>query len=100
MSVFKYPVLSFIGPQGHIFDKITFFEYSKRFIFCNKNYKHYLCNRKSKMVDVAQLVRALDCGSRGRRFEPDLPPQSPVKAGLFYAAPPVKNDCMEHLPHR
>lgn len=28
----------------------------------------------AKMVVVAQLVRALDCGSRGRRFEPDLPP--------------------------
>ncbi len=27
------------------------------------------------MVVVAQLVRALDCGSRGRRFEPGLPPQ-------------------------
>ena len=26
------------------------------------------------MVDVAQLVRAPDCGSGGRRFEPDLPP--------------------------
>lgn len=26
------------------------------------------------MVDVAQLVRALDCGSRCRRFESDLPP--------------------------
>jgi molybdenum cofactor guanylyltransferase len=26
------------------------------------------------MVDVAQLVRALDCGSRGRRFKPGLPP--------------------------
>ena len=32
------------------------------------------------MVVVAQLVRALDCGSRGRRFEPGLPPdnQSPA----------------------
>ncbi len=29
----------------------------------------------TKMVVVAQLVRALDCGSRGRRFEPDLPPK-------------------------
>ena len=28
----------------------------------------------SNMVVVAQLVRALDCGSRGRRFEPGLPP--------------------------
>ena len=26
------------------------------------------------MVVVAQLVRALDCGSRGRRFETGLPP--------------------------
>ena len=28
------------------------------------------------MVDVAQLVRALDCGSRGRRFKSGLPPKS------------------------
>ncbi len=28
------------------------------------------------MVYVAQLVRALDCGSRGRRFEPGLTPQT------------------------
>lgn len=27
-----------------------------------------------KTVDVAQLVRASDCGSEGRRFETDLPP--------------------------
>ncbi len=26
------------------------------------------------MVGIAQLVRALDCGSRGRRFESDYPP--------------------------
>jgi hypothetical protein len=31
------------------------------------------------MVVVAQLVRALDCGSRGRRFETGLPP---IKKGL------------------
>ena len=29
-----------------------------------------------KMVNVAQLVRASDCGSEGRRFEPGLSPQS------------------------
>ena len=28
----------------------------------------------SDMVDVAQLVRAADCGSVGRGFEPHLPP--------------------------
>ena len=41
---------------------------------------------RSQMVDVAQLVRALDCGSRGRRFEPGLPPKSPKllgSCGLF-----------------
>lgn len=27
------------------------------------------------MVVVAQLVRVPDCGSGGRRFEPDLPPR-------------------------
>ncbi len=26
------------------------------------------------MVDVAQLVRVLVCGTKGRRFEPGLPP--------------------------
>ncbi len=37
------------------------------------------------MVDVAQLVRALDCGSRGRGFNSHLPPESPVKKpGFFY----------------
>ena len=28
------------------------------------------------MVVVAQLVRASDCGSEGRRFEPGLPPKA------------------------
>ena len=31
------------------------------------------------MVLVAQLVRALDCGSRGRRFESDLAPMKKKK---------------------
>ena len=31
------------------------------------------------MVDVAQLVRASDCGSEGRGFEPRFPPQSRSK---------------------
>ena len=29
---------------------------------------------KKQVVVVAQLVRALDCGSRGCRFDPGLPP--------------------------
>ena len=31
------------------------------------------------MVFVAQLVRALDCGSRGRRFESELAPMKKKK---------------------
>ena len=31
-------------------------------------------NRHSAMVDVVQLVRTLDCGSRGRQFESARPP--------------------------
>jgi hypothetical protein len=31
-------------------------------------------------VVVAQLVRALDCGSRGREFEPRLPPKKNLAA--------------------
>jgi hypothetical protein len=40
------------------------------------------------MVVVAQLVRAPDCGSGGRRFETDLPPilKSPAFAGLFFVS--------------
>ena len=38
------------------------------------------------MVVVAQLVRALDCGSRGRRFEPGLPPKKKAlpDGGAFF----------------
>ncbi len=41
------------------------------------------------MVVVAQLVRALDCGSRGRRFETGLPPHKTFKTcfeGFFMPA--------------
>ncbi len=33
------------------------------------------------MVVVAQLVRASDCGSEGRGFDPHLPPKNKAKAG-------------------
>ena len=39
------------------------------------------------MVVVAQLVRAPDCGSGGRRFETGLPPKTLLRRGfLFYYA--------------
>jgi hypothetical protein len=31
--------------------------------------------KRKDTVDVAQSVRASDCGSEGRRFEPGLPPR-------------------------
>ncbi len=41
------------------------------------------------MVVVAQLVRAPDCGSGGRRFEPGLPPflNSVGNYGVFFCRP-------------
>lgn len=38
------------------------------FIFSQKRF--YLFLQLEKMVVIAQLVRASDCGSEGRRFEP------------------------------
>ena len=43
------------------------------------------------MVVLAQLVRAPDCGSGGRRFEPGIPP--PLKALDFSRAFLFKFDC-------
>jgi hypothetical protein len=63
---------------------------SNSFWLCrNKNYerfihiekKYYLCTA-FKMVVVAQLVRASDCGSEGRRFESGHPPH-PATCGVF-----------------
>lgn len=50
----------------------------KYFLFViKKNYLFLHPDLVGKMVVVAQLVRALVCGTRGRRFEPDLPPKKP-----------------------
>ena len=48
--------------------------------FCHLRNSSYLCTAfdrevKANMVVVAQLVRALDCGSRCRGFESHLPPK-------------------------
>ena len=45
------------------------------------------------MVVVAQLVRALDCGSRGRRFETGLPPKTRafVDTEAFFVRKTLKN---------
>lgn len=51
---------------------------------CRKYFKMLLLHR-IKMVVVAQLVRAMDCGSIGRGFEPRLPPKKPsaIVEGFF-----------------
>ena len=36
------------------------------------------------MVVVAQSVRASDCDSEGRGFEPHHPPKQAAKSGFFY----------------
>ena len=61
-----------------------FFEY----FICKVGNCPYICSAKNKMVDVAQQVRASDCGSEGRRFEPDLPPstENNRNTGCFFIA--------------
>ena len=46
------------------------------------NILHYLCTRNQQMVNVAQLVRASDCGSEGRGFEPHLSPLKGLQINL------------------
>ncbi len=46
---------------------------------CTEQKKHLplqsqLRNHCDNMVELAQLVRASDCGSEGRGFEPHIPP--------------------------
>ena len=56
------------------------YEQKNHFKQLNHDLKNILTLKKSfifarvYMVVVAQLVRAPDCGSGGRRFEPGLPP--------------------------
>ena len=49
-----------------------FFLIDKQYLFSVFYVYRTLC----VVVDVAQLVRAPDCGPGGRRFKPGLPPQN------------------------
>ena len=47
----------------------------------------YICavfQRQPNMAVVAQLVRVPDCGSVGRRFESDLPPEKKQQDLLLF----------------
>ncbi len=44
----------------------------------------YLCRPSTHMEALAQLVRASDCGSEGRGFEPHMPPSFKVPYGTFF----------------
>ena len=53
----------------------------------------------SNTVVVAQLVRALDCGSRGRGFEPHHPPETVPDSGtvfLFNKVPLLSGNICSH----
>jgi hypothetical protein len=64
--------------------------------FWNK-IKYYICTAITKtvanMVVVAQSVRALDCGSKGRGFESHHPPKTQkvlsVDKTFFFCSPPI-----------
>ncbi len=44
-----------------------------KYLQCKK--KELTLHRNSEMVSIAQLVRASDCGSEGRGFDPHCSPQ-------------------------
>ncbi len=46
------------------------------FISFALNIFFYICRPEKTTVDVAQLVRALVCGTKGRGFEPHPPPEN------------------------
>ena len=95
-----------------------------RLTFCHGRlfFSHFCCmDRKNVLhlhserpedghtVDVAQLVRASDCGSEGRGFEPLLPPEevSSKRGDLFFCAGTcicrrgsLNARCTRHLPPR
>jgi tetratricopeptide (TPR) repeat protein len=64
--------------------RILVFTKKKDYFVVNPSKKHYLCTHKFKQGDVAQLARALEWHSRGRRFESDLLHKIPLLAGFFY----------------
>lgn len=61
----------------------------KKVLFRNPFFP-YICNLNTEVV--AQLVRALDCGSRGRGFETLHPPSDiaprQLRRGVFYLKNP------------
>lgn len=68
----------------------TFFEEKSSQNVCRFKKNRYLCiafERDANMVAVVQLVRAPDCGSGGRGFEPHQPPakeSNRIKIALFF----------------
>ena len=58
-------------------------EAAENFALNKKCIKFARCLKRRKLhtVDVAQLVRASDCGSESRGFEPHLPPLRPRQRG-------------------
>ena len=81
-------------------------------VCCNSSlsivhYSLYTIFALSKTVIVAQSVRAPDCGSGGRGFEPRLSPftKALIRRGFFYDAPvnfthtqAVSSSCLPAFP--
>lgn len=83
-KVVKGPLLVEIKAENrHAFSKTLIVNAMRKASF-RKKYSCNLCVRipklftfaRTKMVDLAQLVRVTDCGSDGRGFESHIPPQN------------------------
>lgn len=75
---------SYVKRNGLIFSFIDDFFPGMVKNICWQKLKSYFCQTQ-KTVVLAQLVRAPDCGSGGRGFEPHIPPIV-LKAALKRAA--------------
>ncbi len=52
------------------------------------------------MVSVAQLVRASDCGSEGRGFEPHYSPLKLYESTAFFIIDVALSEKLSHKPER
>ena len=58
-------------------------------------------HRKQQMVSLAQLVRASDCGSEGRGFDPHTSPSQSDSPGIaFFISPPHQPPSATRAPTR
>ena len=81
----KNYILAYLNTKSRAHNKFVECVYNIHLFFVFRM-NFLLISPSKKMVVVAQLVRASDCDSEGRGFEPHHPPKLvPLKSGIFFA---------------